>query len=84
MSWYVYILKSSKNRWYYVGNTNRLKKRLEEHNTRRVASTKHHAPLELVFMKEFNSEKDARAYEKKVKEKRIEKEKIIRKIENKK
>ena len=81
--WYVYILKSSRARWYYVGSTNRLKERQKEHNAKRVVSTKHYAPLKLVFLKKFNSERDARAYEKKIKEKRIEKEKIIREIENK-
>jgi len=84
MSWHVYILKSSKAKLYYVGSTNRFKERLKEHNSKQVVSTKHHAPLRLVFLKRFNLEKDARAYEKKIKEKRIEKEKIIREIENKK
>ena len=68
----------------YVGSTNRLEKRLKEHNAKQVVSTKHYAPLKLAFIKEFNSEKDARAYEKKIKERRIEKERIIREIENKK
>lgn len=81
MLWHVYILRSSKSRWYYVGSTNRLEERLGEHNAGKVTSTKRYAPLELVFTKEFNLEHDARAYEKKVKEKRIEKENIIREIE---
>ena len=81
--WYVYIIKSLKNRWYYVGSTNKLEERLKKHNTRKVLSTKHYVPLKLVFTKKFNSEKEARAYENKIKKKRIEKEKIIRKIENK-
>jgi hypothetical protein len=38
----------------------------------------------LVFIREFRSEKDARAYEKKVKERRVEQEEIIREIENRK
>lgn len=67
-----------------MGSTNRPEKRLKEHNTKQVVSTKYYAPLELVFLKKFNSEKDARSYERKIKERRIEKEKIIRKIENKK
>lgn len=83
MLWYVYIIKSLKNRWYYVGSTNRLEKRLKEHNAKKVLSTKHYAPLKLVFTREFNSEKDARTYENKMKKRRIEKEGIIRKIENK-
>ncbi|OGZ27711.1 MAG: hypothetical protein A2365_03650 [Candidatus Nealsonbacteria bacterium RIFOXYB1_FULL_40_15] len=81
MLWHVYILKSSKCRWYYVGSTNRIEERLKEHNKKQVISTKCHVPLKLVFLKKFNSEKNARAYERKIKEKRIEKERIIREIE---
>lgn len=84
MSWHVYILRSLRNRWYYVGSTNRIEERLKEHNAKKVLSTKYYAPLKLVFLKKFNLEKDARVYEKKIKGRRIEKEKIIRKIENKK
>ncbi len=80
--WNVYIIKSVNKKWYYVGSTNRLNKRIKEHNNSLVASTKRYAPLDIVFTKEFVSEKDARAYERKLKDKRIEKETIIREIEN--
>ena len=81
--WYVYIIKSEKNNWYYVGSTNRLSERISEHNNGLVRSTKHYLPLSIVFTKNFESEKDARSYERLLKDKRIEKEKIIRSIENK-
>ena len=80
--WYVYFLKSCRKRWYYVGSTNRLSERLEEHNQGQVFSTKSHIPLRLVFAKEFIYEKDARSYEKKLKNKRIEKEAVIKEIED--
>ena len=81
MSWYVYILRSSKKRWYYVGSTNNIERRVREHNVGKVKSTKLFTPLSLVFTKIFNTELDARLYEKKLKLKRIEKEAIIREIE---
>ena len=81
--WCVYIIKSSNKKWYYIGSTNRLQKRIKEHNSGKVQSTKNYLPFELVFTKEFNAEKDARSYERLLKDKRIEKEKIIREIENK-
>ena len=81
MDWYVYLLKSEKKRWYYVGSTNRLEERLKEHNSGKVESTKTYKPLKLVFQLRFDSEKDARGYERKIKKMRREKEKIIRDIE---
>ncbi|MBI4837181.1 MAG: GIY-YIG nuclease family protein [Candidatus Portnoybacteria bacterium] len=81
--WNVYIIKSINKKWYYVGSTNRLSERISEHNKGLVKSTKHYLPLKLVFTKEFSLEKEARSYERMLKDKRIEKEKIIKVIENK-
>jgi len=61
--WYVYMLKSSIKKWYYVGSTNRLSTRFKEHNEGRVLSTKAYRPFHLIFKKEFSSEKEARSYE---------------------
>ena len=81
--WYVYIIKSSIKRWYYVGSTNRIDQRMKEHNSGKVSSTKSYKPFELIFKKDFNSESEARSYERLVKDKRIEKEKIISLFESK-
>lgn len=81
--WYVYMLKSQNRQWYYIGSTNRLFDRIKEHNRGLVRSTKHFLPLTLVFTKNFISEGKARKYERLLKDKRIEKEKIIKLIENK-
>ena len=63
--------------WYYVGSTNRLEQRLKEHNSGKVRSTKSFSPLEIVYTRQFETEKEARCYEQKIKKCRIEKEKII-------
>lgn len=76
--WYVYILKSEYKQWYYVGSTNNLERRLKEHNSKKVFSTKLYTPLELVWNKKFQNEIEARKYERMLKDKRIEKERIIR------
>jgi putative endonuclease len=81
--WNVYIIKSKAKKWYYVGSTNRLLERLNEHNKGKVKSTRHYLPFEIVFTKEFDLEKEARKYERLLKDKRIEKEKIIKSVENK-
>lgn len=78
---FVYILKSSRKKWYYVGSTTDLKRRVLEHNAGKVRSTKFYTPLELVFKREFGNKKDARMFEQRLKGKRTEKETIIKEIE---
>ncbi len=78
---YVYIIKSLRKKWYYVGSTNRLNERVEEHNSGQVKSTCHYVPFRLVYRKQFRFENDARLYERKLKDCRREKERIIREIE---
>jgi len=80
--WFVYIIGSLQKRWYYVGSTNRLKERLREHNLGLVLSTKHNKPYKIVFTKKFTKEAEARACEHKLKKCRIEKERIIKEVEN--
>ncbi|MDD3101825.1 MAG: GIY-YIG nuclease family protein [Patescibacteria group bacterium] len=57
---FVYILKSSKNKWFYIGSTSDLNKRLEEHNLGKVVSTNFYRPLKLIYYEAYFSEKDAR------------------------
>jgi len=77
---FVYILKSNKRKWYYVGSTNRLEERLKEHNSGRVQSSKSFFPLKIVYTKEFDTEKEARFYEHKLKDCRKEKERILKSL----
>ncbi|MDP3789570.1 MAG: GIY-YIG nuclease family protein, partial [Candidatus Omnitrophota bacterium] len=57
---YVYILKSKKDNNFYIGSTNDLKRRLDEHNRGLVFATKSRLPFELVYYEAYKSEKDAR------------------------
>ena len=79
MLWFVYIIKSNNYKWHYVGSTNNINKRLKEHNLKKVTSTKYYAPFKLIFLKKFNTKKEARSCERKIK-KIIGKESIIKKI----
>lgn len=63
----VYILKSQKNTRFYIGSTNNLKRRLEEHQNGRVKSTKHLLPIKLVFFKPYKTVIEARKIEYKIK-----------------
>lgn len=67
-TWFwVYILKSKKDNRFYIGSTNNLSKRMEEHNEGKVISTKHRRPVELVYYEAFRIERKARIREKRLK-----------------
>jgi len=45
--YYVYILKSVDQEWFYVGYTSKLKKRFNDHNSGKVESTKNRRPFKM-------------------------------------
>ena len=61
---YTYVLKSEKDSRFYTGSTNDLQKRLSEHNSGRVTSTKGRGSFELIYYEASLNEQDARAREK--------------------
>ena len=64
---YVYILKSKKDKKCYIGSTVNLKNRLKLHQEGKVYSTKSRRPLMLVYYEAYRIEKDARLREKSLK-----------------
>jgi putative endonuclease len=62
--WYVYILSSKKDGRLYVGSTDDLKRRLEEHRQGRCDSTRPRRPLELQAYVAVKDEAVARSLEK--------------------
>lgn len=64
---YVYILKSKRDKKCYTGSTNDLKKRFKEHNDGKIFSTKNRRPFEIVYYEAYKSEHDARIREKNLK-----------------
>jgi len=65
--YYVYLLQSLKNREIYVGSTNDLKRRINEHNLGKHTSTRRYLPWRLVSYEAYFSKEDARIREKKLK-----------------
>lgn len=57
--YYVYILLSLRDRRFYIGLTNDLKRRIAEHKQGKNVSTAKRLPIELIFYEAFLSKKDA-------------------------
>ncbi len=62
--WYVYVLKSLSDGKLYVGSTNDLKRRLQEHSDGRSKATKSRLPFELEAYVAVKDEAMARNLEK--------------------
>ena len=74
----VYILQSLKNGRFYIGSTDNIKRRLQEHNSGKNKSTRYSLPFKLVFSQEFNDIKTARSVEYQLKAKKS--RKIVERI----
>jgi putative endonuclease len=61
---YVYVLISLKDKKFYIGFTNGLKRRLIEHNSGKNTSTKSRLPLKLIYYESNLSKVDADRREK--------------------
>lgn len=57
---YVYILRSKKDGSIYIGYTNDLKRRFEEHNNSKSKSTKNKVPFELIYYEAYKSIADVK------------------------
>ena len=55
----VYILKSTKKEWYYIGHTSNISKRINEHNLGKSRSTRPYQPFELIYEEEFKTKGEA-------------------------
>ena len=61
---FVYVLRSEKDGKLYIGLTNDVTRRLEEHNAGRVSSTKGRRPMKIIFVEEYLEGKQAAEREK--------------------
>jgi len=64
---YVYVLKSLKDNFLYVGHTNDLKHRFKEHGAGQVKSTRYRRPLKLIYYEACNILEDTLKREKQLK-----------------
>ena len=77
---YVYLLQSEKDSNYYIGQTDNIKKRLEEHNKGLVKATKHRRPFSLVGYETYRNRNEARWREYQLKKHGDKKKKFIKEM----
>jgi len=58
LQWYVYVLYSKKDGFFYTGCTGDLKNRIKEHNNKKVLSIKNRLPLILIYTEICINKKD--------------------------
>jgi putative endonuclease len=64
MVYIVYILRSQKDGKRYIGITNNLERRLQEHNSGKTKSTKTRIPVDVIYTETYDSLREARLREK--------------------
>ena len=62
--YYVYAIKSLTRNYIYVGITNNLVRRFDEHNSGRNKTTKPYSPFRLIYTEEVATREKAREREK--------------------
>ena len=66
--YYVYLLKDPSRKWIYIGYTNNLKRRLQEHREGKNLTTKKFSSIELVYYEAYRSSDEAKDRESKLKQ----------------
>jgi len=80
--YYVYVLRSEKDKGLYIGYTKDLKARLTEHNAGLCVSTRGRRPFHLVYYEAYSSESDARVRERRLKKFKNSYKELIKRIGN--
>lgn len=62
--YFVYVLESTKDNSWYIGQTSDLKDRLKKHNSKQVLSTKSKSPYKLIYFEGYLHRADAMRREK--------------------
>jgi putative endonuclease len=80
--YYVYLLKSIKDKGFYIGYSSDLKRRFEEHLSGSVDATKNRLPLELFYYEAYSTKEKALEREEKLKKFGSSYKGLIKRIEN--
>ncbi|MEL7001174.1 MAG: GIY-YIG nuclease family protein [Bacteroidota bacterium] len=61
---YTYAINSLTRNYIYVGLTDNIERRVNEHNTGKNKTTRPYKPFEIIYSKEFSTRQEARMHEK--------------------
>lgn len=67
IEYFTYAIKRTERNYIYVGLTDNVERRVEEHNNGKNKTTKAYRPFELIYSMKFPSRIEAREHEKKLK-----------------
>ncbi|MES2006946.1 MAG: GIY-YIG nuclease family protein [Patescibacteria group bacterium] len=62
--YWIYALKSTEKKFIYVGMTENLERRVNQHNAGRAPATQYYAPFTLLYSETAGSRQEARKREK--------------------
>ncbi len=79
---YVYVIKSLKDRKFYIGQTNDLKQRFSQHQSGENTSTQYRRPFVLVYYEAYKDKKDAVLREEKLKQFKNTYKRLIERLEH--
>ena len=63
----VYILQNEITKRYYIGSTNNIKRRIEEHNRGQTSSTRQRGKWKLVYYEEYKTNVESKRRERLIK-----------------
>jgi putative endonuclease len=78
--YYVYVLQSEKDGTTYIGSTEYLERRIEEHNKGKTKSIKHKLPVRLIYYETYLTKLLALKRENKLKKNSFAKEQLFKRI----
>ncbi len=78
---YVYVIRSVKEDYHYIGYTSNLRKRLKEHDSGKTKSIKHLVPFELLYYESYEKDSLARKREINLKKNSAAKEELFKRLE---
>ena len=82
MAYHVYLIQSKKDKKYYIGQTNDIRKRLQAHNNGLVKATKNRIPFELIGYENYKTQNKARWREYNLKKSAWQRKKFVEKLKN--